>query len=163
MSDDIKKVYRTEFPRVDRVLFIKAESNETAIVWVTNGSTGEIVRLECFEDYDEAMNYYSEQFNNLKSAEDYATFIAAFKMLGLMYGYEHDFIVYETEFTACKRLLCIYATAGGTACVRVRRTDTYEVVKEVTGVGSEEAMELYEKLYNLYAECENCKMSCCTR
>lgn len=72
-------------------------------------------------------------------------------------------IVYETEFTVCKRLLSIYVNAGGTACVRVKHTDTYEVVKEVTGVGAEEATELYEKLFNLYAKCENCKMPCCTR
>lgn len=72
-------------------------------------------------------------------------------------------IAYQTEFTVCKRLLSIYANAGGTACVRVRCTDTYEVVKEVSGVGIEEAMELYEKLFNLYAKCENCKMPCCTR
>lgn len=72
-------------------------------------------------------------------------------------------IVYQTEFTVCKRLLSIYANAGGTACVRVRRTYTYDVVKEVTGVGTEEAIELYDKLFNLYAKCENCKMPCCTR
>lgn len=72
-------------------------------------------------------------------------------------------IAYQTEFTVCNRLLSIYANAGGTACVRVRRTDTYEVLKEVSDVGTEEAMELYEKLFNLYAECENCKMPCCTR
>lgn len=65
-------------------------------------------------------------------------------------------IAYQTEFTVCKRLLSIYANAGGTACVRVRRTDTYEVVKEVTGVDTEYALELYEKLLNLYAKFENC-------
>lgn len=72
-------------------------------------------------------------------------------------------IAYQTEFTFCNRLLSIYATGGGAACVRVKRTDTYEVVKEVTGVGAEDAMELYEKLFNLYAKRENCKMSCCAR
>lgn len=71
-------------------------------------------------------------------------------------------IAYQTEFTVCKRLPSIYANAGGIACVRVRRTDTYEVVKEVTDVGTEDAMELYEKLLNLHAKCENCKMPCCT-
>lgn len=69
-------------------------------------------------------------------------------------------IAYQTEFTDCKRLLSIYATEGCTACVRVRRTDTYVVVKEVTDVGTEDAMELYKKLLNLYAKCE---MTCCTR
>ena len=72
-------------------------------------------------------------------------------------------IAYQTEFTACKRLLSIYASAGGTACVRVRRTDTYEVVKEALGICTEEAMELYEKLLNRYAKCENCEMARCTR
>lgn len=71
MSDDIENVYRTEFPQVDRVLSIRAETDKAVIVWVTNGSTGEIVRLKRFEDYDGAMNYYSEQFNKLKSAEEY--------------------------------------------------------------------------------------------
>lgn len=71
-------------------------------------------------------------------------------------------IAYHTEFADCKRLLSIYATVGGTACVRVRHTDTYDVLKEVSGVGTEDAMELYEKLFDLYAKCENCKMPCCT-
>lgn len=73
------------------------------------------------------------------------------------------FITYQTEFTGCKRLLSIYANDGGTACVRVRRTDTYEVVEEVTDVGIEEALELYEKLVERYTKCENCKMLRCTR
>lgn len=72
-------------------------------------------------------------------------------------------IAYQTEFTVCKRLLSIHANAGGTACVRVRRTDTYEAVKRSVRRGTEEAMELYEKLLNLYAKCENCKTPCCTR
>lgn len=71
-------------------------------------------------------------------------------------------IAYQTEFTACKRLLSIYTNVGSTACVCVRDTGTYEVVKEVSGVGTEDALELYRKLFNLYAKCENCK-SCCIR
>lgn len=66
-------------------------------------------------------------------------------------------IAYQTEFTNFKRLLSIYATVGGTACVRIRHTGTYDVLKEVSGVATEDAMELYEKLYNLYAKCENCR------
>lgn len=61
MRDSIK-MFTTKFPRVDRELFIKAETDNTVIVWVTNGSTGEIVRLKRFEDYGKAMNYYSEHF-----------------------------------------------------------------------------------------------------
>lgn len=72
-------------------------------------------------------------------------------------------IVYQTEFTECKRLLSIYAHAGGTACVRVRHTDTYEVVQELTDADTDDAMELYEKWFNLYAKLENSKMLCCTR
>lgn len=71
-------------------------------------------------------------------------------------------IVYKTEFTNCKRLLSIYASVGGTACVRVRHTGTYDVIKEVSGVGTEDAPELYEKLFDLYAKCENCRKPCCT-
>lgn len=71
-------------------------------------------------------------------------------------------LAYQTEFTNCKRLLSIYASVGGTACVRVRHTGTYDVLKEVSGVGSEDALELYEKLFNLYARCENCRRPCCT-
>lgn len=67
-------------------------------------------------------------------------------------------IAYQAEFTNCKRLLSIYANAGGTACVRVRYTGMYDVLKEVSGVGTEDAL----KLFNLYAKCENCKMPCCT-
>ena len=72
-------------------------------------------------------------------------------------------IAYQTELTGCKRLLSIYANVGGTACVRVRNTHTYEVCKEVSGIGTEDARELYEKLFTLYAKCENCKSPCCTR
>lgn len=72
-------------------------------------------------------------------------------------------IAYQTEFTDCKRLLSIYAIEGGTACVRVRCTDTYEVLKEVTDVGTEDALDLHDKLLSLYAKCENCEMPCCTR
>lgn len=84
MSDGIKIAYRTEFPRVDRVLFIAAETGEVATVSVTNGSTGHIISSERFEDYNDAMNYYRGQFNSLKSAEEYETMKAAFNMLGIM-------------------------------------------------------------------------------
>lgn len=71
MSDGIKIDYRTEFPRADSVLIIRAETGEAATVRVTKGSTGQIISSKRFEDYNEAMNYYSEQFNNFKSAEGY--------------------------------------------------------------------------------------------
>ena len=80
MSDNIKICRRAEFPQVDRELFIKVETDKTVIVRVTNGSTGEIIRLKRFEDYDEAMNYYSEQFNKLKSAEEYPVMRAMIEM-----------------------------------------------------------------------------------
>lgn len=72
-------------------------------------------------------------------------------------------IAYQTEFTNCKRLLTIYGNVGGTACVRVRDTSTFEVVKEVSGIGIDDALELYEKLFNLEVKCENCEKPCCTR
>lgn len=72
-------------------------------------------------------------------------------------------IAYQTEFTNCKRLLGIYVSVGGTACVRVRHTGTYDVLKEVSDVGFEDALELYDKLFTLYAKCDNCKLPCCTR
>lgn len=71
-------------------------------------------------------------------------------------------IAYQTEFTNCKRLLSIYANAGGTACVRVRHTGTYDVLKEVSGVGAEDALELYEKLVILYTKCEEGDLPFCT-
>lgn len=70
-------------------------------------------------------------------------------------------IAYQTEFTDCKRVLSIYANVGGTACVRVSNMDTWEVVKEVSGVGTEDALQLYEKLHELYVKCENCEKPCC--
>jgi hypothetical protein len=82
--DGIKIDYRTEFPRIGKVLLVRATTGEVATVSVTNGSTGEIISSKRFEDYNDAMNYYSGQFNNLKSAEEYATMKVAFKMLGLM-------------------------------------------------------------------------------
>lgn len=70
-------------------------------------------------------------------------------------------IAYQTEFARCKRLLSIYANVGGTACVRVRRTDTYAIVKEVSDIDSDDALELYAELLDLYGKCENCGASCC--
>lgn len=69
--DGIKIAYRTEFSRINRVLFIGSASGEDATVRITEGSTGQIIISKRFEDYNEAMNYYSEQFNDLKSAEEY--------------------------------------------------------------------------------------------
>lgn len=82
--DGIKIAYRTEFPRIGKVLFIRVTTGEAATVSVTNGSTGKIISSKRFEDYNDAMNYYSGKFNDLKSAEEYETMMAAFKMHGLM-------------------------------------------------------------------------------
>lgn len=82
--DGIKIAYRTEFPRINRVLFIGAITGEAVTVRVTEGSTGEIVSSKRFEDYNEAMDYYSETFINFKSAEEYETMLCAFEMFGLM-------------------------------------------------------------------------------
>lgn len=72
-------------------------------------------------------------------------------------------IAYQTEFTNCKRLLSIYGNVGGTACVRLRNMSTCEVVKEVSGIATDDALELYEKLLNLHVKCENCEKPCFTR
>lgn len=81
--DGIKLDYRTEFPRIGKVLVIRVTTGEVATVSVSNGSTGQIIRLKRFEDYNEAMNYYSGQFSNLKSAEEYEAMKVAFNMFGL--------------------------------------------------------------------------------
>lgn len=67
----IKITYLVEFPRVGRVLYIGAETGKTAIVRVTNGSTGQIISSKRFEDYNEALNYYSEQYATLKTVEEF--------------------------------------------------------------------------------------------
>lgn len=82
--DVVKTAYRTEFPRIGKVLFVRVTTEEVATVSVINGSTGEIISSKRFEGYNDAMNYYSEQFNNLKSAEEYETMKVAFNMLGIM-------------------------------------------------------------------------------
>lgn len=71
MSDGIKINYRTEFPRIGRILAIEATTGEVATIRVTNSVNGEMVHMKKFEDYNEAMNYYTERFNKLKSAEEY--------------------------------------------------------------------------------------------
>lgn len=82
--DNVKIYYLTEFPRINRVLFIGSITGEDATVRVIEGSTGHIISSRAFYELQQGMNYYSEQFNNLKSAEEYETMNVAFKMLGLM-------------------------------------------------------------------------------
>lgn len=91
-------------------------------------------------------------------------------------------IAYRIDFPRIGKVLFIRVTTGEVATVSVTNGSTgkiisskrlritagsltilNQVVKEVTGVGTEDATELYEKLFNLYAKCENCKMPCCTR
>ena len=82
---------------VDNVLSVELEAEksvsvpvkvvttgEVATIRVTNSVNGEMVCAKKFEDYNEAMQYYSERFNNFKSAEEYETMLCAFKMFGLM-------------------------------------------------------------------------------
>lgn len=84
MSDGIKISYLTEFPKIGRCLVIEAVTGEVATIRVTNSDNGKMVRMKKFDDFAEAMNYYCEQFNNLKSAEEYETMLYAFEMFGLM-------------------------------------------------------------------------------
>lgn len=70
-------------------------------------------------------------------------------------------IAYQTEFCGCKRIVSIFGNVGGTACIIVRDTVTMGVVKEVSGVGIEDALQLYVKLLDMYAtKCKNCSKSC---
>lgn len=78
----VKISHQSEFPRVGRVLFIGAETGKTAIVRVTNANTGQIVRSKHFENYNEALNYYSVQFGNLKSAEEFEVMRSMIETLG---------------------------------------------------------------------------------
>ena len=64
-------------------------------------------------------------------------------------------IAYQTEFVGCKRILSIFGNVGCTGSIILRDTSTMDVVKEVSDVGTEDAFQLYEKLFNLYARCEN--------
>ena len=88
MSDSIKTTYRTEyrteFPRIGRVLSVEVGSDEVATIKISRSDNAKLLRLEKFSDYNEAMNYYSEQLNNLESAEEYETMRYAFKMLDSM-------------------------------------------------------------------------------
>lgn len=68
--NDIKITSLVEFPRICRVLDIGAEIHKTAIVRVTNGSTGQIISSKRFEDYNKALNYFSEQYATLKMLEE---------------------------------------------------------------------------------------------
>lgn len=84
MRDSIKFCYRTEFPRIGRVLTVEAGFDEVATITVSRSDNAKLLRLKKFTDYNDAMIYYSRQFDNLKSAEEYETMKVAFKMLGLM-------------------------------------------------------------------------------
>lgn len=88
MSDGIKTTYRIEyrieFPRIGRVLTVEFVSDEGATIKISRSDNAKLLRLKKFSGYNEAMNYYSEQLNNLKSAEEYETMKVAFKTLGFM-------------------------------------------------------------------------------
>ena len=64
MSDSIKTTYRAEYRTK-----------------ISRSDNAKLLKLKKFSDYNEAMNYYSEQLNNLESAEEYETMRYAFKML----------------------------------------------------------------------------------
>nr|DAR59301.1 MAG TPA: Protein FAM3C protein.8A [Caudoviricetes sp.] len=80
----IKISYRTEFPLIDRMLFAEGENGKALTVRVINGSTGQLVSSEHFEDYNEALKYYRELIINLKRAETHEAIFNMFKMLGFM-------------------------------------------------------------------------------
>lgn len=88
MSDSIKTtyrtVYRTEFPRIGRVLTVEVLSDEVAIIKISRSDNAKLLSLNKFSDYNDAMNYYIEQLRNLESEEEYETMRYAFKMLDSM-------------------------------------------------------------------------------
>lgn len=88
MSDSIKTPYRTEyrteFPRIGRVLTVEVGSMMDATIKISRSDNADLLILKKFSDYNDAMNYYSEQLNNLESAEEYETMRYAFKMLDSM-------------------------------------------------------------------------------
>lgn len=84
MSDGTKINYCTEFPRIGRVLVIEATAGEVATIRIINSVNGEMVCMKKFEDYNEAMRYYSEKFSNFEMAEEYEKMLCAFKMFGYM-------------------------------------------------------------------------------
>ena len=90
MSDSIKTTYRseyrTEFPIIGRVLTVEVGSDEVATVKISRSDNSKLLRLKKFSDYNDAMNYYSEELNNLESAEEYKTMRCAFRMLESMGG-----------------------------------------------------------------------------
>lgn len=86
MSDSIKTTYRTEFPRIGRVLTVEVGYDEVATIKISRSDNAKLLLLKKFSDYNEAMNYYSEQLNNLESAEEYETMRYAFKILDSMEG-----------------------------------------------------------------------------
>nr|DAF93359.1 MAG TPA: hypothetical protein [Podoviridae sp. ctnuR9] len=80
----LKELTAPSFHELIRCCLSESQQGEAVTVSVTNGSTGKIISSKRFEDHNDAMNYYSGQFSDLKSAEEYETMKVAFKMLGLM-------------------------------------------------------------------------------
>ena len=67
MRDNTKICHRTEFPRIGRVLTMEVDDAFVTIT-VSRSDNAKLLRLKKFTDYNEAMNDYSELFNNFKSA-----------------------------------------------------------------------------------------------
>lgn len=83
MNDNIKICYRAEFPKTGKVLTVEGGFDEAATITVSMHDNDKLLRLKKFTDYNEAINYYSELFDNLKIAEEYETMVCALKKLGL--------------------------------------------------------------------------------
>lgn len=52
-------------------------------------------------------------------------------------------IAYQTEFVGCKGILSIFGNVGGTARIIVSDTSTMDVVKEVSDIGTEDALQSF--------------------
>ena len=57
MSDSIKTTYRTEFPRIGRVLTVEVVCDDVATIKISRSDNAKLLSLKKFSDYNEAMNY----------------------------------------------------------------------------------------------------------
>ena len=81
MCDNTKICHRAEFPRIGRVLTVDAGFDEVATITVSRSDNAKLLRLKKFTDYNEAMNYYSELYNNLKVKKSMKQWYARLKCL----------------------------------------------------------------------------------
>lgn len=67
MAGSIKRNYRTEFPTIGVVLTLEVGFDGVATITASRSDNAKLLRLKKFTDYNEAMDYYSELYNHIKS------------------------------------------------------------------------------------------------